>query len=485
MRHNLASYCLTAFVVSLPVIGVAGALSEDDNRTLTTNLQAISKAWVQEAVDSSNPILWRPEYTRAHWQKFFSGYFRKNPFTGDLLNYLGYPVFGWGPDAAHVELQEGIAVTLQELTARLVKQHGDNLGDALNKNPVLLETLCKVTLFMNKLAGSKDLTAETRKRLYRFHLDVVRRYRVFQKGHVINIRRHPYLGRIRGQLYMNLVSFPLGNVSDPKARDLKTLPMATKSQIARAIHLTGERLEIWRKHSVLIVDNAGLDRKQVEAIRRLLELVPPTLHNLGVITVVEFLGEKVDWTECIACCVNIGGVRIGSAKENGFPDDVPAYHADVFWLIWAHEFNHVVDFYYVGHDDPYRKLLIEDAGAVSQNYLRSMCGDDAFVKGPQEFFASISNQYFANSLHTLKLGLVRFDKGIREPLQQFLFFADVYSLEGDQTFFYTIDTRGKIDRQTVPLTRDANGFINSLRIGKRRYRFVRDKNGEVVRYTDR
>jgi hypothetical protein len=183
--------------------------------------------------------------------------------------------------------------------------------------------------------------------------------------------------------------------------------------------------------------------------------------------------------------VNIGGVRIGKAKENGFPADVSPYHADLFWLIWAHEFNHVADHYYVGHDDPYRKRVIEQAGSVSLNCLRSMFGDDTFVKAPQEFFASIANQYFANSSHTLKLALVRFDQGYKEPLRQFLLFADVYSLKGDQTYFYTIDTRGRFDRRTVPLTRDANGFISGLRTNEKHYQFVRDNVGAVMEYRER
>jgi len=98
-------------------------------------------------------------------------------------------------------------------------------------------------------------------------------------------------------------------------------------------------------------------------------------------------------------------------------------------------------------------------------------------------FASISNQNFANSNRTLELGFVRFDKGIKEPLRQFLFFADVYSLKGDQTYFYQFDTGGKLDRQTVPVTRDANGFIDSLRSNGKHYRFVRDKEGAVVKYS--
>jgi len=364
--------------------------------------------------------------------------------------------------------------------ARSIKRHGSSLGDALDEDPVLLETLCKTTGFMNRLARSKDIRRETRGRLYRFHLALIAGCDILPASHTIDIAKHPSLGRIRGQLFINLVCFALQDVTDPQMRSLGVLSSQTRAEIATGLSLGGERLNIWQKHALLVIDNNGLDTKQLSSIRRLLDLVPPQLHNLGTVTVWEFLGKRVDPFQCIAGCVNIGGVRIGNVKENGFPADVSPHYADLFWLIWAHEFNHVVDHYYVGHDAPYRKHLIEQAGNVSHNYLRSMFGDDTFVKAPQEFFASIANQYFANSNHTLKLALARFDEGSKEPIRQFLFFVDVYSLKGDQSYFYELDTTGKFGRQTVFLTRDANGFISGLRTNKKHYQFVRDEEGAVI-----
>jgi len=261
--------------------------------------------------------------------------------------------------------------------------------------------------------------------------------------------------------------------------DPKTLTPEIKQQIADTVHLTDKYLDIWNKYSVLIVDNNGLDSTQLSLIYGTLGLVPPTLHNLGVITVWDFLG-KADWLKSTVCCINIGGIKVRVAQENVFPTDVTPYYSDVFSNIWVHEFNHVVDYYYVRHDNPRRTRLIEHADSVSMNYLRSMCGDDAFVKGPQEFFASISNQYFANSKHTLELALVRFENGYKEPLNQFLFFADVYSLGSNHTLFYTMDTQGNIERRTVALARDGNGYINSLQVDETRYLFTLDEQGNVT-----
>ena len=459
------------------------ALNDPDRKKLTSDLQAMSKAWVQESVETANKTLWKPEYSRDHWREFFATYFENNPFTEALRNYLQYPVFGWGPESARLEIQEGIAIPLEQLVVRLVKPRGKKLEAALNSDPVHLETLCKATLFLNSLARSKVLSQETRERLYRFHLETIAGCRGLRTRYVIDIAKYPYLGRIRGQFYMNLVDFALPDVTDPKALTLRTLSGEKKEEIARVIGLRKQKLVIWKKHAVLVIDNNGLDAKQLSAIDRLLDLVPAQLHNLGVVTVRDLLGKDVDWYGHVVQGVNIGGIKIGKVKENGFPDDVAAHGSDLFWGIWVHEFNHVVDAYYVGHDNPYRKHLIEQAGNVPMNYLRSMFPGDTFPKAPQEFFASISNQYFANSLRTLELGLVRFDKGIKEPLRQFLFFAEVYSLKGQQTLFFEFDTQGRFDRQAVPVTRDANGFIDGVTTNGKQYRFGRDGDGAVVEYS--
>lgn len=131
-----------------------------------------------------------------------------------------------------------------------------------------------------------------------------------------------------------------------------------------------------------------------------------------------------------------------------------------------------------------RRALIDSAGRNSMNYLRSMFQDGIFVDYPQEFFASIANQWFTDSAKTLELGLVRLAAGYPDPINQAVFFADVYSRSGDHTFFYTTDTSGTIRRRTVPLTRNFEGHIMSLFFSGIRYEFTVDDDGNVLDWTE-
>ena len=77
--------------------------------------------------------------------------------------------------------------------------------------------------------------------------------------------------------------------------------------------------------------------------------------------------------------------------------------------------------------------LLQDARHNYLNYLRGMFEDGFFQQYPQEFFASISNQWFTDSRKTIIPGLARFDHGYTDPINQALFFADVYSCGMNQT----------------------------------------------------
>ncbi|MCS1409560.1 MAG: hypothetical protein M2R45_02744 [Verrucomicrobia subdivision 3 bacterium] len=82
-----------------------------------------------------------------------------------------------------------------------------------------------------------------------------------------------------------------------------------------------------------------------------------------------------------------------------------------------------------------KTALNQAAGNEPMNYLRSMF--------QVEFFASIANEWFAGSFNTFSLGFTRFDRGYYELLNQSVFFADLYSWDGNETYFYQTNIKGK------------------------------------------
>lgn len=462
------------------------SLPPDQYEKLTMALNEISDGgdhqWDQEAVNSANQILSDPSYSSLEWEEFFHQYFDQNPFfTDGLRSYIGYPVFAWFSEQSHRNLQRGLISPLIRLVEQFMLKHHENLSDVLDHNPKLLQTLMNSHRFLAMLAwgggwSQGSLLAETeRVQIYNFYKAHISNYSNIWKNTItFNPAYQPYLSTVRAQIWMNL-------------RDTLPLTNDLKLEIAEVIGIEERYLEIWNDFSVLVIDNNGLDDTQLSVIYDFLIRIPSELHNLGSITVKDFMEvpDKRHLWFITEMSINIFGSKVGEFAENQFPHDIEPRYSDVFSIVLAHELNHVVDAHYVSKNDTLcdrKENLIGRAGNTSMNYLRSMFAPDFFTNAPQEFFASISNQWFSDAFHTLELGLTRFSNGYLEPINQFLFFAEVYSLGLDQTIFYTTDTNENITRNYVPVKRDANHHINSLDYNGMRYLFNLDDEGNVLEW---
>ncbi|MBU0677508.1 MAG: hypothetical protein KJ626_05270 [Verrucomicrobia bacterium] len=262
-----------------------------------------------------------------------------------------------------------------------------------------------------------------------------------------------------------------------------------KGVIATNTGLYGEYRDLWADFTVYLMDNGGLDSTQRVAIYDYLGSIHPALHNTRAISATNFLGTTVPAISLSGRYgqVNIFGTKVGASSENPFPNDVPAKNSDIFTIVVAHEINHVVDAYTINNNtnlEARKDELINDAGTNRYHYLRGGDGlgfEHGFFKNnPQEFFASIANQWFTDSARTVELGYRRFTNGIPYPINQAVFFADVYSRGTDESRFYTMDTQGVVSNEVVQLVRDANGHIKVLSSDAATFFFGLDSSGNVT-----
>ena len=363
--------------------------------------------------------------------------------------------------------------------------HPQDLPSLLQYDALAREKYVGAHLILATETVELSASSGQRQEIYDFYKDLISSSpQYFRRSVVYDKTSQSVMAWIRERIYrsfMNAILYGNGLTSERKA------------EIATSLGLTGSYYDIWNDFSVLLLDNAGLNERQRTFTHSFLGLVPIELHNLHSISVIDNLGQLPHSTPGITLWgkddgVNIFGSDIGAWKENGFPDDVPAKYSDVFCLVVVHEVNHIVDAFCVSRDAALRNRkadLIGMAGSNHLNYLRSMLPDGFFVSAPQEFFASISNQWFSDSALTLRLALTRFDQGYRDPLNQFLFFAEVYSRGGGNTLFYSLDILGNLQRREVTVLRDGNGRINAIIDGTKKYVFTLDQGGNIVSYSVR
>ena len=281
----------------------------------------------------------------------------------------------------------------------------------------------------------------------------------------IDNSKYPYVNSLKTQFLLTSFSFA-------KATD-------NFMGISRNISLPGLRRQLLVRYGVLVIDNGAFDNKQLRAIQTYMCAIPPHVRIPVAITCFDRLVDRDKNKEITVhnfrCrgAFNVFGLKVGASLENQFPEDYKSVETDIFTIVVAHEYNHNVDSIYVKETkvlEAFKDGLIKKAGHNKQNYLRSMCGDGFFEKSPQEFIASLANQYFCSSLDTLSYALKKAEEGNLNHINQFILMASIYSDE-TKTYFYSIDKQGRTKVTGHPAKRK-DGLITALSVRTKTYRFI-------------
>ncbi len=449
------------------------SLTSSDKEDLTHALRVIAEGERHEDSLAAGSILRRADYGRADFEEFFRFYFSGDPLTPALANYLRGPTFRAPAARTREALQEALAAVLVEEIASAFEDSPGRLG----RNSVTFGHLGSSMQLLGRIAYEGDrLSRSSRADHYdRLTRTVAAHPEVLRKEATIDTRARPGLAALRAHLYKNL-------------RDLK-VPFDPAAFVVD-LGFSGRYAEIVAQHGVLVLDNNGFDERQLRAIQELLALIPPDLHDTAHISQHVLLGNQEGREVKLKLAgspgVNVFAVRIQGAK-NQFPPDVEPLGIPNFCAALQHELNHVVDASTIRGDRALsrrRDELIARAGNDPKQYLRSMLPRGFFKERPQELFASIANQYFASSGHTLRLGLKRLEQDRTEPLNQFLFFAEIYSQGGGYTLFFEQDADCRYSASAVPVGRDARGRIDRIHWQGTDFVFDLDEGGNVLRRRD-
>jgi hypothetical protein len=279
---------------------------------------------------------------------------------------------------------------------------------------------------------------------------------------------------------------------------LDVLPASAgrRQELADRLAFDPARRELLLAHGVLFMDNDRASASQLAVLDDLLEEIPSPLHDAEGIGSTFLIGSEdgalppdLEWWSFWngrGGEINIFGSQPGEVCGNQFPADASARTSCLFTDALAHELNHLVDAYAVLTSESLqarKSALIARAGCDPGNYIRSTLPSCFFAEIPVEFFASIANVWFSDSANVLQLATTRFDAGRKEPLNQFLFFLEVYSQGNPVSYFYQQRPDGTVDRRSIPVERDSAGRIVAFVDRATRYDFALDAGGFAVGYT--
>jgi hypothetical protein len=464
-------------MLALVLLGASAeaSLAPKHRDNLAAALEVLSDGPQPEAAIVVRTLLRRQKYESTDFREFFTFFFERHLLTPELYRHLSRLILHAPSSRTRENLQEAIAPVLADGIESIFRKHlPSHLGPTLERSPAIFAHLRLSMQLLGRIAYGDQLSRASRIALYNQLVALIASYpRVLRKDVTIDTWRQPNLAAVRAHLYKNL-------------RDLQSPfdPVAFVSDTG----FWGRYAELVRDHGVIVLDNNGFDEEQLGVIHELLALLPSGLHQTTHISQHDLLrnksasGVEVRFEGSLG--VNIFAFRVGDLIRNQFPSDVRPVRISTFCAVLQHELNHVVDASTIWKDRTLRRRereLVAQAGANPLAYLRSMIREGYFTKHPQEFFASISNQYFADSSHTLTLALRRLERGWSEPINQFLFFADVYSQSGSSTLFFEQDGSCHYSATEVPIGRNANGHVDRILWQGTELHFELDAAGNVVR----
>lgn len=450
-------------------------ISLTDKNRLDIHLTTLSLGWVPESVHESNMIFAKPHYTANDWKLYFEEFFAKNYYSNDLSNYLGYPTFFWLGNEVNSKLQTSLEfVFSKHLDSFYTKMN--YFTDELKTKPAFVNDI------NNKISMIANLTAPAYTKLLPSKLDsidtflesLILRTQYLKRNKPFGLVDEPYVARIATGVHAIWIR-------------MKPLTQSRIETIINTIQLQPAYASLMRRFNLFVADNNGMSSRDLNFLDTLLSKVPQQIHKLWLMTHSGYLlspNQLQLYTSFNIEAVNVFST-VGGYRENSFPEDVSQYLVDGFCLVAAHELTHRLDPDYIDIDPVLlnrKRQLVRQAGKNKMNYLRSMLPDGFFETNPQEFIASISNQYIANTDLTLTVALKRFDNGLKEPLNQFNYFADLFSAKSNQTVFYQNNTNAELKSWKVDVKRNSKQQIIGFIRDSIRYKFNLTDSGNVLSY---
>lgn len=397
-------------------------------------------------------------------EQYFEKYFSQNYLNHALRVNISYPVFSWGNN--HENLQKALSNVLMTHLQKFFAEHcsPSSINTAIKADNRMHGHIFDILAFLVDISNSKNLDQKYKLDLLERLISIMKISGLGEQRYArINKEECPFVNSIKAQFFMTLFSLA------KQSNEIKLL--------STSISLLGERKGLLDIYNVLILDNCGFDNTQLQGIKSFVRGTPKHIRVPVVIMCYDYLispENKLVTVHSFQCngAFNIFGSKLGAWSENQFPKDYKMVEADGFMIVLAHEYNHNVDAIYVEGTEAlktFKQRLLKKAGANHNNYLRSTFEDGFFKKNPQEFVASMANQYFCSSEDMFLYALKRAKEGNLNQINQFIFMASIYS-NGDTTRFYKIDKSGQVKASAVPLKKE-NGLVTDILLGKNEYNF--------------
>ena len=379
----------------------------------------------------------------------------------------------------------------------LLAQHSKDLGKFLRDDAaVRRQVFGSLASLQADLAGGL-IPRSSREQLFQKLAPLAKQYPGLLGRSKVDLESDPHLPLLAAQYWVVLFESLPDSISNRK-------------RVADALDFQAGYRRLLVDLGVLFIDNNTATPEHLAAMHQLMMAMPRAVWDVETITVAGWLGPAIKTQKIRSRSgINIFDLPLGR-PENSFAGDAPRPGVtDVYMICLAHELAHNMldtvgrrtrpDLFerkfeglaqaagpHVVYRSPKSRGI--DFAATKKNFQRLGVwnGDDAswneawvsffkgktnfdraytrgnvqfFLNAPQEAFATLANQYFADSQLMLEFCKVRWDAGHRSNINQFLLIADYLSEGTNKVSFYVMRPGGDLSISSVKLTRDVQGRI--------------------------
>ena len=384
---------------------------------------------------------------------------------------------------------------------KLLARHAGSFGQTLRDDEdVRRQVFGSLASLQADLAGGL-IPDSAREQLFQTLALLVKKYPAVLGRSKFDLQSGPHLPLLAGQFWTVL---------------FESLPdsQANRKRVADALGFHGGYRRLLVDLGVLFIDNNTATPEHLEAMHRLMMAMPREPWDVETITVAGWLGPAIKTQKIRSRSgINIFALPLGR-PENSYAGDSPRPGVtDVYLICLAHELAHNmldtvgrrtrpelyerkfeglaqaagpdvifrtprsrgIDFEATKRN--FQKLGAWDGDSVTwskawSNYFKGKERFDRaytrgnihfFLNAPQEAFATLANQYFADSQLMLEFCKARWDAGHRSNVNQFLLIADYLSGGTNDVSFYVMRPGGDLTVSPVRLVRDQKGRITQVR----------------------
>jgi len=420
-------------------VASAAGLTSGQRDELTKALDVLSSQNDTASANTMGKALLDTDISLDDWSDFFKTFFDDHAFTTAQASFWDYAIGQAGDSGERIATISGLASTaaLRKALSQPKTSSGQAHGSAWN-----------AAVWLQKLAT--ELPGQNRQQLFSA-------FNAALQGECNGVVPSSGMQRVQ-----NMDNMRVGIQLCLTAAEFTARNEDGRTAVAAAMGLQDPGRTFWIRSGAFLLDNNYLNKAQVRSLGSLAEAVPSSLHSVVAVAVSQGLSldPSAGGFHTSAQIISIQPIAMGVATDPAeWLQGLPRPVAPLFTIRAAQQYVRAIQQVQF-HKRPALGLrlagIIQSAGAERAGYLLSnSIPSGRYVHSPAALMPDTAYLWFIDTENTFRQAMELFNVPIKEPVDEFLLFADMMTGGGGSSVLFHTDPRGIVTFQKAAVGRVA------------------------------